>query len=149
MRILIKNRKATHEYEILEKYVAGISLLGAETKSIMMGNCSLTEGYVVLRGGEAFLTQVHISRYTKIDGFSDNINERRDRKLLLLKSEIKKLGKAVAEKGLTIVPLSLQYSDTKKIKVEIAICKGKKLYDKRHDLKKKQLDLDAKRAYKD
>ena len=84
----------------------------------------------------------------KIDGFNVSMDETRDRKLLLTKPEIKKLGKVVSEKGLTIIPLSLLYSDTRKIKVEIAICRGKKLYDKRQDLKKKQMDLDARRAIK-
>jgi SsrA-binding protein len=148
MRVLAKNRKATHNYEIIEKYVAGISLLGAETKSIMMGNCSLSEGFISLKGNEAFVNQFHIDRYCNIDGFGVNMKETRERRLLLTKPELKKLGKAVAEKGLTIIPLALLYSDTKKIKMEIAICRGKKLYDKRHDLKNKQMDMDAKRALK-
>jgi SsrA-binding protein len=148
LRVLVKNRKATHNYEIIDKYVAGISLLGAETKSIMMGKCTIGESFVSLKDNEVFIKQFHIDRYNNIDAFDVDMKETRERKLLLTKSEIKKLGKAVAEKGLTIIPLALLYSDTRRIKVEIAVCRGKKLYDKRHDLKKKQMDLDAKRATK-
>lgn len=148
MRVLLKNRKATFDYEIVDKYIAGISLLGPETKSIMKGTCSLQEGYVTLKNGEAFLKQVHIDLYCNIDAFSVNMNETRERKLLLTKPELRKLEKAVQEKGLTIIPLAMLYSDTRKIKVEIAVCRGKKTYDKRDSLKKKQMDRDAKREMK-
>ena len=148
MKILIKNRKATFNYEIVDKFVAGISLNGAETKSIMLSNCSLQEGFVTIKGGEAFLKQVHIDKYKNINGFDERLDETRDRKLLLTKPELRKLEKMVQEKGLTIIPLAMLYSDTKKIKVEIAVCRGKKLYDKREDLKKKQVGLDMKRALK-
>jgi SsrA-binding protein len=148
MRLLNKNRKAAFDYEIIEKFIAGVSLLGAETKSIMLGKCSLAEGYVAIKQKEAYLKQVHVDRYAMIDGFDSKINETRDRKLLLTKPELKKLEKAVTEKGLTIIPLAMLYSDSKKIKIEIAICRGKKTHDKRNALKEKALDRDAKRTTK-
>jgi SsrA-binding protein len=148
VRLLVKNRKATHNYEILEKYIAGIQLLGSEVKSILNGNVSLAEGFVTLKEGEVFLTQVHIDRYGNIDTFNVNINETRDRKLLLNRTEINKIQKKITEKGLTVIPIAIIYSDTRKIKVEIAVCRGKKLYDKRQDLKAKQTDRDAKRENK-
>jgi len=145
MKVLIKNRKATFNYEIIDKYVAGVVLNGPETKSIMMGNCSLQEGFVSIKSNEAYLMQVHVDRYKNINGFEGKINETRERKLLLNKAEIKKIEKSVQLKGLTIIPLAVLYSDTKKIKIEIAVCRGKKLYDKRNALKEKQIDMDKKR----
>ena len=147
MRMLVKNRKATHEYEIIDKFVAGIVLKGFETKSILQGNCSLAEGYVSIKNNEAFLKQVHVDKYRQANSF-DDIDEKRDRKLLLNKSEIRKIAKSTQEKGLTVIPLDLHYSDTKKIKLTIAIAKGKKTYDKRHALKQKQIDIELKRKMK-
>jgi len=137
MKEFANNRKAFHEYEILDTYTAGICLNGWEVKSILNSSCSIGEGFVSLKGNETTLKQVHISLYNKKDPFSDS-NETRDRKLLLNKSEIKKITKKVVEKGLTVIPLSIFYSETCKIKVKIAVVKGKKNYDKREDLKKKQ-----------
>jgi len=139
MEILVKNRKASHDYEILEKYVAGIVLQGPEVKSILKGSCSISEGYVTINNGEVFLKNCNIARYDKIDGFRKDLNERMDRKLLLTKSEIRKIDKELTRKGLTIIPLNIIYSDTKKIKIEIAVARGKKEYDKREALKEKDL----------
>jgi len=148
VKVLIKNKKAFHNYEVIDKYIAGISLLGPEVKSIIKGMCSLAEGFVSVREKEAFLRQVHISKWTGTHGFESDINETRERKLLLTKAELRKLHKQVQEKGLTVIPLALIYSDTKKIKLEIGVCRGKKNYDKREDLKKKQMKLEADRKVK-
>ena len=148
MRLLVKNKKATFNYEVIEKYTAGIVLNGPEVKSILEGRASITEGYVSLKNNEIYLKQVHIDRYNKIDTFSVNINETRDRKLLLNRTEIRKIQKKITERGLTVVPTAIIYSDSKKIKVEIAVCRGKKNYDKRHDLKEKQVDRDMQREQK-
>ena len=137
MKDLIKNRKASHEYEILESFVAGMILYGWEVKSILAGNCSIAEGFIDFADGVICLKQAHIAKYKNIDQFTDS-NEVRDRKLLLNKSEIRKIKKKIAEKGLTAIPLNVFYSDTKKIKLTIAIGRGKKLHDKREDLRKKQ-----------
>jgi SsrA-binding protein len=148
MKIISKNRKASFEYEIMEKFVAGIELKGFEVKSILQGDVSIGEGFVSLKHGEAFLCQVHVTRYKNSHMFDSKMSETRERRLLLTKQELKKIEKITREKGITIIPLNVHYSNSKKIKVEIAICKGKKLHDKRHDLKKKQLDMDVKRASK-
>jgi SsrA-binding protein len=148
MKLLVKNRKATFEYEVLEKFQSGIILLGSEVKSVINGSCSLAEGYVTIKNDEAFLMQVNINRYQLIDGFLKTINETRERKLLLLKEEIKKINKAVREKGLTVIPLNFYYSDSRKIKLEIAICRGKNKSDKREALKEKQFKIDSKREAK-
>ena len=148
MNLLVKNRKATFHYEILDKYTAGISLTGPEVKSILAGNVSLAEGFVSFKGNEVFLMQVHIDTYCNSDTFSINMKETRDRKLLLNRTEINKIERKITEKGLTVIPTAIIYSDTKKIKVEIAVCRGKKLYDKRQDLKTKQNDRDMKRDQK-
>jgi SsrA-binding protein len=148
MKIFVKNRKASHEYEIIEKFDAGLVLKGCEVKSIISGKCSLAEGYITIKNNEAYLLQVNITRYERIDGFMKSIEETRERKLLLTKDEIRKMEKFIREKGLTIIPLTLYYSDTKKIKLELAICRGKKMYDKRETLKKKQQELDMKRETK-
>lgn len=139
MEILIKNRKVFHDYEILEKFVAGIVLHGPEVKSILKGSVSISDSYVIIKDGELFLKNCHINRYDKIDGFNKTINEKMDRKLLMTKGEIRKIEKNLMRKGLTAVPLCLLYSDTKKIKVEIGIGRGKKQYDKREALKEKDL----------
>ena len=137
MKVLVKNKKAFHNYEVIERFEAGISLIGPEVKSIMNGVCSIAESFVKIRNGEAFIQQMHITRYGKVDGFNVNMEEARERKLLLKKAEIKKLDKNIKEKGFTVIPLALIYSDTRKIKLEIALCRGKNKGDKRQDLKDK------------
>lgn len=144
MRILAKNRKAYYQYEILEKYIAGIILNGWEVKSILSGKCSINESYITTKGKEVFLVNSHVNKYNKMDAFSDP-NEKRERKLLLNKVEIRKIKRQLEEKGLTAIPLCIIYSKSKKIKVEMATCRGKKQYDKREDLKKKQQMRDMKR----
>jgi len=149
MRMLIRNRKAFHNYEIIDKYEAGICLVGPEVKSILNGSCSIAESFVNIVGKEAFIQQMHVTKYEYADGFSSDLSEVRKRKLLLHKHEIKKMHKQIKEKGLTVVPLNIFYSKSHKIKLELAVCRGKKLHDKRHDLKEKDMkrDIEIKNKY--
>lgn len=139
MRVLLNNKKAYHEYEILDKYEAGIKLTGCELKSILISNASIAESFVDIKNGEAWLKQCHIDKYKMSRGFEEH-DETRPRKLLLHKQEIKKLKKKVTEKGLTIVVLDVHYSGSKRVKVNIALARGKKLHDKREAIKKKDLE---------
>jgi len=143
----IINKKVNFEYEILESIEAGIVLIGAEVKGIVNNNISLKESYVKIINGEVFLIGAHISIPTYANPFS-NIEETRDRKLLLHKREINKLQEKAQENGLTLVARKI-YTNNGKIKVEVCLVRGKKLYDKRETLKRKQQDMDAKRALKD
>ena len=128
------NRKARHEYFILETYEAGIALQGSEIKSIRAGQISLGEAYIRIDGHEAWLEDAHIAPYEQANRF--NHDPRRPRKLLLHQSEIHRLWDEVRQKGVTIIPLSV-YLKEGRAKVEIAVAKGKKLYDKRADLAKR------------
>lgn len=129
---LVKNRKAFHDYEILDSYEAGIALQGTEVKSLRDHGGSLQEAYVQVEKGEVWLVGAHIAQYRF--GNIHNHDETRDRKLLLHKKEIKKLKNAVGEKGLTIIPLAL-YLKRGKVKVKIAVARGKKNIDKRMTIK--------------
>ncbi|SHJ83770.1 SsrA-binding protein SmpB [Tepidibacter formicigenes] len=137
-KILATNRKARHNYFIEEVYEAGIELKGTEVKSIRAGRLNLGDGYASIDNNEVFLKQVHISPYEQGNIF--NVDPLRVRKLLLHKHEIRKLIGAITQQGYSLIPLSV-YLKRGKVKVEIALAKGKKLYDKRQDIAKK----DAKR----
>lgn len=139
----IKNKRAKFEYEFLETFVAGIVLRGTEIKSIREGKINLQDGYCHIQNGEVFLRNVHISPYEQ--GTYLNHEPTRERKLLLNKREIEKLRKKTEEKGLTIIPFRIFTTDRGFAKVEIALAKGKKIHDKRHSLK----DKDLKREFKD
>ena len=145
IKLIANNKKAYHEYYILEKYEAGISLCGTEVKSIRMGHCSIKEAYVEIRAGEMNIVGMHISPYEKGNIF--NRDPLRTRKLLLHKSEIRKLGEKIREKGFTLMPLQV-YLKGSLVKVEIGLAKGKKLYDKRADIAKKDLRREAEREFK-
>ncbi len=145
VKLIANNKKAYHEYFILEKYEAGISLCGTEVKSIRMGHCSIKEAYVEIRAGEMNIVGMHISPYEKGNIF--NRDPLRTRKLLLHKSEIRKLGEKIREKGFTLMPLQV-YLKGSLVKVEIGLAKGKKLYDKRADIAKKDLRREAEREFK-
>ncbi|MDY6863802.1 MAG: SsrA-binding protein SmpB [Thermodesulfobacteriota bacterium] len=132
MRLICKNKKAFYDYEILDTYEAGISLIGSEVKSCRAGRASLVDGYARIRNGEAFLCNVHISKY--IFSNQEKQDPLRVRKLLLHKKELKKLTGKVKEKGLTLVPLKM-YIKENRIKVELGLVKGKRLYDKREAIK--------------
>jgi len=142
--IRIKNRKAYHEYFLLEKFVAGIQLTGTEIKSIRTGKVSLAEGYCAFKGDELFVINIHIAEYKF--GTHYNHEPKRDRKLLLTKRELKKLATKTREKGFTIIPTVLFINEKGLAKLEIGLAKGKKLYDKRESLKTKdsKRDLDRK-----
>ena len=139
-RTLAQNRKARHDYFIIETFECGIVLTGTEIKSVREGKVNLKEGYALIREGELWLTGVHISPYEK--GSYYNHEPLRDRKLLMKRHEILRLFSRVREKGLTLVPLSVYIKDGKRAKVELALVKGKQLFDKRDAI----AERDVKRA---
>ena len=139
-QINIKNKKAKFEYEFLEKFTAGLQLYGTEIKSIRAGKASIVEGYCFVNNGEVFIRNMYIAEYEQ--GSYNNHEPRRERKLLLNRKEIDKLIKKKKDVGLTIVPISLFINGKGYAKIDIALARGKKLHDKRHDLK----DKDAKRT---
>lgn len=145
-KIVSDNRQARYLYEILETYEAGIQLTGTEVKSIRQGKANLQDGYALVRNGEAWLINVHISPYTG-SGQYFNHEPRRTRKLLLHRQEIRKLIGRVEQQGLTLVPLRM-YLKRGLVKVSIALGKGKKLHDKREDIKRRQDQRDMQRAMK-
>ncbi|MFL6135023.1 MAG: SsrA-binding protein SmpB [Nocardioidaceae bacterium] len=142
-KIVAQNRKARHDYAIEDTYEAGIALVGTEVKSLRAGRASLVDGFAEVDRGEVFLHGVHIPVYTQ--GTWTNHEPRRVRKLLLNRHEIDKIESRVNERGLTLVPLSLYFKDGR-AKVEIALAKGKKSYDKRHALAERQANREAQQA---
>ena len=145
-RIIAQNKKAWHDYFVDEKYEAGIALFGTEVKSVRQGAVNLKDAYCEVKGGEIFAVGVHISPYEKGNIF--NREPRRDRKLLMHKREIMKLGGLVSQKSYTLVPLSMYFSG-KNVKVEVGLCRGKKLYDKRDSLAEKQAGREMDRRMKE
>lgn len=140
----IKNRKANFEYFIEERYEAGIELKGTEIKSIRKGSCDIKDSFIIIKNQEAFLLNTYIAKYEEGNIF--NHEERRTRKLLLHKKEIKKLLEASSKDGYSLIPLSI-YLKKGKAKVEVGVCKGKKLYDKRETIKKRDLERENNRNY--
>ncbi|MBD2292247.1 SsrA-binding protein SmpB [Anabaena sphaerica FACHB-251] len=145
-KVISDNRQARYLYEILETYEAGIQLAGTEVKSIRAGKVNLQDGYALIRNGEAWLINVHISPYSS-SGQYFNHEPRRTRKLLLHRLELRKLIGKVEQQGLTLVPLKM-YLKRGWVKVSIGLCKGKKIHDKREDLKRRQDQRDIQRAMK-
>jgi len=141
--INIKNKKASFEYHFIDKFVAGLVLQGSEIKSIRKGKVNLQASYCVVHNEEAYVKEMHISPYEQASYY--NHEPKRDRKLLLSKREIKKLASKTQEQGLTIVPIRLFVTDKGLAKLEIALAKGKKLHDKRHDIKEKDMKKDLAR----
>lgn len=139
------NRKARHEYSILQTFECGIVLFGTEVKSLREGKANLVDSYAVIKNGEVWLLSLHISEYKQ--GNINNHIPTRDRKLLLNKSEIRKLIGKTKEKGLTLIPLRLYFKNGR-VKVELALAKGKKVYDKRQDIAKKDFQRDQERRIK-
>lgn len=144
MEVIVKNKKASYEYEFIDKFTAGIKLLGSEVKSIRNHKVSISEGYCYIKDGEAYIKGMNISEY-KESGIHTNHDPIRLRKLLLNKKEIIKLDEEIQQRGLTIVPISLIINDKGLIKLEIALSKGKKLHDKRNDLKNKDIKREVDR----
>ena len=140
------NRKAFHDYFIVESIEAGIELLGTEVKSIRLGGVNLKDAWISIDDGEAFIKGMHISPYEKGNIF--NRDPRRERKLLMHKKEILRLFGEVKQQGLTLIPISLYYKGSH-VKVQVGVCKGKKLYDKRADIAKRDADRDIRRAVKE
>ena len=136
-KIEIRNKKASFEYEFLENYTAGIVLTGTEIKSIRAGKASLVDSYCYFSGGELYVKNMHIAEYWW--GTFNRHDPKRDRKLLLTRKELRKLARAVKEKGLTIVTRRLFISETGYAKLDIALARGKKEYDKRESIKEKDL----------
>ncbi|HYW19452.1 MAG TPA: SsrA-binding protein SmpB [Nodularia sp. (in: cyanobacteria)] len=145
-KVISDNRQARYLYEILETFEAGVELVGTEVKSIRAGRVNLQDGYALIRNGEAWLINVHISPYNASSQYF-NHEARRTRKLLLHRQEIRKLIGKVEQEGLTLVPLKM-YLQRGWVKVSIALGKGKKLHDKRESLKRKQDQRDIQRAMK-
>jgi SsrA-binding protein len=144
-KLIASNKKAFHDYHVLEKHEAGIALTGTEVKSLREGRANFKDSYVIFKGGEAFLFGTHISPY--VHGNRENHDPERTRKLLLHRREIEKLEAQVVEKGLTIVPLRL-YFRSSRVKIEIAVVRGKKLYDKRETEKRREADRETAAAIK-
>lgn len=145
MKLVANNKKAYHDYFIDEKYEAGVSLHGTEVKSLRMGKCSIKEAFVRIENGEVFVYGMHVSPYEKGNIF--NKDPLRVKKLLLHKAEINKLLGKIKEKGFTLVPLQVYFKNGK-VKVEIGLARGKKLYDKRQDIAKKDQRREAEKEFK-
>jgi SsrA-binding protein len=144
-RIIANNKKAYHDFFIDEKFEAGIALAGTEVKSLRQGSCSIKEAFIGVGNGEIFIYHMHINPYEKGNIF--NKDPLRTRKLLLHRSEINKLMGKQKEKGYTIVPLQVYFKDSL-VKVEIGLARGKKLYDKREDIAKRDMKREAERDFK-
>ena len=145
VKLIANNKKAYHDYFIEEKYEAGISLAGTEVKSLRQGKCSIKESFIRIEKGEVFIYGMHISPYEKGNIF--NKDPLRVKKLLLHKYEINKMAGKIAEKGYTLVPLQVYFRGSL-VKVEIGLAKGKKLYDKRQDIAKKDQKREAEIEFK-
>ena len=145
-KIIVKNKKAFFNYELLETFEAGISLLGSEVKSIREGRISLKESYAEVKDGEVFLLHCHISPYEAANRF--NHEPLRERKLLLHSREIKRLAGKIKEKGLTLVPTKVLINAKGKVKVEIALAKGKRIYQKKEVIKERDIQREVKAELK-
>ena len=144
-KLIANNKKAFHDYFIEDKYEAGISLAGTEVKSLRMGKCSVKESFIRIENGEVIIYGMHISPYEKGNIFNED--PLRPRKLLMHKYEINKIAGKMAEKGYTVVPLQVYFKGSL-VKVEIALARGKKLYDKRQDIAKKDMRRESEREFK-
>ena len=144
-KLIASNKKAFHDYFIVQKFEAGLALTGTEVKSLRAGRANLKDSYVTIKDGEAFLLGAHISPYTH--GNLENHDPERTRKLLLHRKELEKLKKETTEKGLTVVPLRLYFKGAR-VKAEIAVVRGKKQYDKRETEKKREADRETAAAIK-
>ena len=145
-KVICLNRAASHEYFILERIEAGIALDGGEVKSLRMGNCNLRDSFCSVHNGEMLIRNIFISVYDKATAFNEK-NARRDRKLLLHRTEILKLKEKVEQKGLTLVPLKMYFKNAL-IKIELGLCRGKHTYDKKQSLKEKDLNREKERIMK-
>ncbi len=145
IKLIANNKKAYHDYFIEDRYEAGIELFGTEVKSIRMGRCSIKEAYIRIEHGEAFIYGMHVNPYEKGNIF--NKDPLRVRKLLMHRQEIRRLESRIAEKGCTLVPLRVYFKGSL-VKVEAGLARGKKLYDKREDIAKKDQKREVEREFK-
>ena len=145
MKLVANNKKAYHDYFIEEKYECGIELHGTEVKSLRLGKCSVKESFIRIEKGEVWVYGMHISPYEQGNIF--NVDAMRPKKLLMHRAEINKLSAKVAEQGITLIPLQVYFKDGR-AKVEIGLAKGKKLYDKRADIAKKDQLREAQKEFK-
>lgn len=145
IKVISQNKKAYHDYFVEERYEAGVELFGTEVKSIRAGKVNIKEAYCDIKDGEVFVVGMHISQYEQGNVF--NKEPLRHKKLLLHKREILKLFGLVAQKGYTLIPLQVYLSNSR-VKVEIGLCRGKKLYDKREDIARSDAKRDMERAFK-
>ena len=145
VKLVANNKKAYHDYFIEDKYEAGIELFGTEGKSIRMGKCSIKGSFIRIEKGQVYIYGMHISPYEKGNIF--NKDPLRVRRLLMHKTEIRRLESKLAEKGLTLVPLQVYFKGSL-VKVEVGLARGKKLYDKRQDIAKKDARREVERDYK-
>ncbi len=147
IKLIANNKKAYHDYFVEDSFECGIELVGTEVKSLRMGHCSIKESYCQVKNGEVFIYGMHINPYERGNIF--NKDPLRDRKLLLHRGEINKIGGQMQQQGYTLIPLRVYFKNSR-VKVEIGLCRGKKNYDKREDLKKKDqrraLEKEFKRA---
>lgn len=137
------NRKANYEYNILDEYDAGIVLLGGEVKSIRSSNVSMSDAFIYIKDNEVWIKNLKVSRYKQLHSTQKH-DENRDKKLLLTKKQIKKISKALQNKGVTCIPLKI-FTKSNRIKIKIGVAKGKKLYDKKESIKKKDIQREIKR----
>ncbi|MGB0930859.1 MAG: SsrA-binding protein SmpB [Chitinophagales bacterium] len=147
IKIVANNKKASYEYFFLNKYRAGVVLTGTEVKSVRTGKVSMSDAYCYFKDGELWLKNVHISEYANAGNF--NHFPKRDRKLLLKKRELKKIEAKLKEKGLTIIPTMVFFNDRQLVKVEVALSKGKKSYDKKNSIREKDAKRDLARTMSD
>ena len=146
MKIVASNKKAYHNYEIIESLEAGIALLGSEVKSIREGRVSLKDSYAEIRNGEVFLLHMNISPYEKANIF--NHDPLREKKLLLHRQQIKRLIGKIREKSYTLVPTKVMFNEKGRVKVEISLAKGKRAYEKKRAIKERELDREVRAALK-
>ena len=144
-KVVANNRKAFHDFAILEKYEAGLELAGYEVKSLRSGQANLTDGFVSFKGNEAYLDNVHIPAYAQISTHIMDFDPRRKRRILMHKREITSLFAKVREKGLTLVPLEIYFNQRGMAKVSLGLGKGKKSFDKRETIKKRDIEREMRR----
>ncbi|MDK2822034.1 MAG: SsrA-binding protein [Clostridia bacterium] len=147
VKIVTDNRRARHEYDIKETFEAGIALTGTEVKSLRTGKANITDSYARVENGEVILYEMHVSPYEKGNRF--NHEPRRPRRLLMHKYEIRRLYGKVREKGLTLIPLKVYFNERGKAKVELALVKGKRLYDKRQDIAARDAQREIAKAFRE
>lgn len=146
VKIIAQNRRARHDFFVLETWEAGIELKGTEVKSLRLGKCNLKDAYAAVKNGEIFAMGLHISPYEKGSYF--NTDPMRPKRLLMHKAEIRKAQQSVMQQGLTLIPLSIYLKDGR-MKLELALCKGKKLYDKRDDMARRDAKRDIERSMRE